>query len=475
VKLRPRLLLTALAAGLPLMLTLGWVQSRTEERASLEALSQYLVTTMESGGRAACERSPADWAGAFRLPIRGPPRPGPPLPAPRVFAYDRQGRSSDPAAPPMTDALLRQLSEQKPLARTPGEGPRGPVDDVLFPMPWSDGPCSLVLVRRSRPPLDGVARAFVPAVELWLPVAAVMLLGLLVAMGPVVRRLRALRSRVLESARAGYQGEIGVGGADEIGDLARAFEEAGREVRAQMEAQRQREQTLRDFLANTTHDVMIPLTVLQGHLAALAERAARAEPPDPTAMNGAVQEAHYMASLVHNLAAAAKLEAGEPALQRHPVDLGGVLQRAVSRHQPVARRSDVSLEMAVPPEPVTAQGDVTLIEQALSNVIYNAVRYNRPGGHVAAVLERSPQGFAVRVIDDGPGIPDEERSRLKERHFRGNAARTRAPEGRGLGLAIAFRVAELHGWTLKLERSEPGGLQVELAGALEREKSGPAA
>ncbi|HVE88027.1 MAG TPA: ATP-binding protein, partial [Myxococcales bacterium] len=150
--------------------------------------------------------------------------------------------------------------------------------------------------------------------------------------------------------------------------------------------------------------------------------------------------------------------------------LGGVLRRAVARHQPVARRSQVSLEMAVPEEPVAVSGDVTLIEQALSNVIYNAVRYNRPEGHVAAVLERGGPGFEVRVIDDGPGIPDEERSRLLERHFRGNAARTRAPEGRGLGLSIALRVAELHGWALKLDRSEPGGLMVTLAGPAEPPK-----
>jgi len=468
VKLRPRLLLTTIAAGLPLVATLGWVQSRTEERAAVEALSQMVVAMMVNGGRAACEQSPQEWSRAFRLPPRGPRPPGPPPPPPRLFAYDRHGTPTDSTAPPLSPALQAQIST-RPLARVAGAaGPSGPVDDVLLAMPWAEGPCALVLVRRPMPPLDGVARAFVPAVELWVPATAMLVFGLLIAMGPVVRRLRALRARVLKSAKAGYQAEIGVGGADEIGDLARAFEEAGREVRAQMEAQQRRERTLRDFLENTTHDVMIPLTVLQGHLAALAERAGQAEPADAAAVNGAVQEAHYMASLVHNLAVAAKLDAGEPALQRHPVDLGGVLQRAVARHQPVARRSEVSLEMAVPPEPVVVPGDVTLIEQALSNVIYNAVRYNKAGGHVAAVLERASAGFAVHVIDDGPGIPEEERSRLLERYFRGNAARTRAPEGRGLGLAIAFRVAELHGWTLKLDRSEAGGLQVELSGPLEK-------
>ena len=466
MKLRPRLLLTTVAAGLPLVATLGWMQSRVEERAAAEGLSQLVPAMMEHGGREACERSPSAWSAAFHLPPRGPAPPGPPPPPPRAFAYDRQGRSADPSAPPLPAALLEPVARGRPVARALSDVPRGKADDLLLAMPWADGPCALVLVRRPLPPFVGAMGAFIPAVEIWAPPTAVVLLALVLAMGPVVRRLRALQSRVLESAKAGYRGDVGVGGSDEIGDLARAFGEAGREVRAQMEAQQQRERTLREFLENTTHDVMIPLTVLQGHLAAMVERAARSEPADAAAVNGAVQEAHYMASLVHNLAAAAKLDAGEPALQRHPVDLGGVLQRAVARHQPVARRSEVSLEMAVPPEPVTASGDVTLIEQALSNVIYNAVRYNKPGGHVAAVLERTSAGFTLRVIDDGPGIPEEERSRLLERYFRGNAARTRAPEGRGLGLSIAFRVAELHGWTLEMDRSEAGGLQVELSGPL---------
>jgi signal transduction histidine kinase len=228
-------------------------------------------------------------------------------------------------------------------------------------------------------------------------------------------------------------------------------------------AQERRERTLREFLENTTHDVMIPLTVMQGHLAAAFERAQQSG-PERESLAGAVREAHYMASLIHNLAAAAKLDAGEPLLQKLPVNLSDVLQRAVSRHVPFARRSEVALEVAVPPDGVICLGDVTLIEQALSNVIYNAVRYNRPGGHVAAILERRGQRFAVRIVYDGPGIPEEERARLAERYFRGQEARGRS-QGSGLGLHIASRVATLHGWQLALTAPDGGGLQVELTGS----------
>jgi signal transduction histidine kinase len=300
-----------------------------------------------------------------------------------------------------------------------------------------------------------------------LPTALVTFVSVLLATGPIVRRVRRLTQEVRDSVSGNYQDTITVDGKDEIGELALAFAEAGKEIRSQMARQAERENTLRAFLENTTHDVMIPLTVLSGHLAMFRERAARGEVLDPSSILPAMNEAHHMASLVHNLAAAAKLEAGEPEAQLDAVNLNEVVARSVGRHAPIARQHGVSLDHAVPERPLLARGDVTLIEQAVSNVIDNAVRYNRKGGHVAVVLEQSGAArFLLRVIDDGPGIPEEERERLVERHFRGNAARSRDPGGRGLGLNIAFRVTERHGWELCLSPIETGGLQVSIAGAI---------
>jgi signal transduction histidine kinase len=239
-----------------------------------------------------------------------------------------------------------------------------------------------------------------------------------------------------------------------------------------MARQEQREQTLRSFLENTTHDVMIPLTVLQGHLAALRERAASGELLEAGSLTPAMVEAHYMASLIHNLAMAAKLETGEPLLARELLNLNDVVARSVGRHAPIARQRGVALDHTVPEPALWACGDVTLLEQALSNVVFNAIRYNHEGGHVAVLLEQDGrhQGgerrFVLRVIDDGPGVPEHERSRLSERYVRGNLARSREPHGHGLGLNIAFRVTRVHGWELRLSDSEFGGLEVEMAGSL---------
>jgi signal transduction histidine kinase len=329
-------------------------------------------------------------------------------------------------------------------------------------MTWTTGPCALVLARRSVPldrlPLSDVRPLLAPIVT--------VLVAVLLAAGPLVRRIRLLTQQVRRYAESHYAEEITVGGRDEIGALARAFTEAGAEIRKRTEAQEARERTLRAFLENTTHDVMIPLTVLQGHLTTLREQAAANTAPDAATISAAMGEAHYLGALMHNLAVAAKLEASEPVIQRTPVDLNALVSRVAGRHAPLARQKGVALERALEEKPLLALADVTLAEQAVSNVVFNAVRYNHEGGHVAVILERAKSGdrFLIKVIDDGPGIPPEEMSRLVERHFRGNEARSRDPNGHGLGLNIAWRATEMHGWVLRLSASEFGGLQVEIEG-----------
>ena len=130
---------------------------------------------------------------------------------------------------------------------------------------------------------------------------------------------------------------------------------------------------------------MIPLTALQGHLAALEPRQRGAAAGE---LASAAHESHYIGSLLSNLAGATRLESAGVELAREALDLGALLARVVSRHGALARQHQVELGHAVPPEPITVLGDLTLIEQAVSNVIANAILHNRQGGHVAAVLDQ---------------------------------------------------------------------------------------
>lgn len=520
MKLRLRLALTAVAVTVPTAFALVQVEHSVRRRTTDEVIAGSTLAQMQSGGRERCESAPDTWMIRTRSPRppweregggpgpdgvggpppgapssggplpgtgsemgpetggRGPGNDGPPqrgardkgpfgrrMPPVQLFPFDGQFVSRNAQAPALDDDLREGVRASGVGVRRYSKEDGALVQDLLLRMPWEGGPCEYVLARRVEP--ADSPEVGLPPLSIWGVPTLILLSAMVVALGPVVQRLRRLTEEVRASSGSHYRQPVTVRGHDEIAELARAFQEAREEIQAQMAHQEAREQTLRDFLANTTHDVMTPLTVLQGHLAAMQQRLRTGESLEPDLMNSAMGEAHFMASLVHNLGAAARLEAGAPQVQHAPVDLNALVSRVLGRHQPIARPRRIALESGVPATPTWVMGDETLLEQAVSNVVLNGIRHGREDGHVAVVLETTrQQTFHLRVIDDGPGIPEEERSRLLERRFRGNAARTRAPQGQGLGLHIVNNVVELHGWTLTLAPSEYGGLEVGFTGPL---------
>ena len=296
-------------------------------------------------------------------------------------------------------------------------------------------------------------------------VLGIVAVSSLVAIGPTIGRIRRLAVAVKKSADSMYAIAVPETGTDEIGDLERAFNRAGQQVRSQVATIQDREASLRSAVANTAHDVAVPLTVVQGHLSALAS-SLPSESPAHDQLRSAIRDTHYLAALLHNLWAAARLDRPAETLERRPLDLNALVGRVVARHDPLAETLNVELGAAVPEAPTTATGDVTLLEQAAGNLVHNAIHYGRPGGHVAISLDTAESGsrFSLRVIDDGAGIPAEERARLMEPSERGSAARSRRPEGQGLGLHIVREVAERHGFDLRISESEYGGAEVEIAG-----------
>jgi signal transduction histidine kinase len=493
--LRSRLALTVVAAALPLLAAVAWLRVDVARRDGDRSLREFAIARMESGGRERCERDPAYFvvhvpppppgsppAGPFDAGAAPPPPPpeggvppvppdggaplddpgrAPPVAVTQMWAYASDFKSRNPRAPEIPEDLVRAMKAGASDAGEPYSANGVAGRQLVVRMRWTGGPCDFVLARRIDP-APGEFASF----PVWAATTVVlaMLAAVLVAAGPVVRRIRKLTADVRASAKDRYATPVAAGGGDEIAELAAAFNDAGGAVRDQLDAVARREETLRAFVANTTHDVMTPLTVLQGHLAALRARVSQ-KPADAELVNSAIEEAHYLGALVHNLGAAAKLDAGREQVHLAPVRLDELVQRVVERHWAVASPRAIDIEFAVPEKPVWFDADVTLLEQAVANVVGNAVRYNRPDGHVAVILgEVSPSEFTLRVVDDGPGVPDDQLARLTERAFRTDDARRRHPEGTGLGLDIVRRVAAFHRLRLEFRRSEHGGLEVEFRG-----------
>jgi signal transduction histidine kinase len=136
------------------------------------------------------------------------------------------------------------------------------------------------------------------------------------------------------------------------------------------------------------------------------------------------------------------------------VDLAKVASEAAEFYQPVAELKGVTLTFESSGELAVA-GDPLLLAQAIGNLIDNALKYAQEKGTIAVrAIQRSDGAIEVAVSDDGPGIPDDEKPKVTERFYRGDASR--GTPGVGLGLSLVAAVAKLHGGVLELTDNHPG-------------------
>jgi two-component system phosphate regulon sensor histidine kinase PhoR len=218
----------------------------------------------------------------------------------------------------------------------------------------------------------------------------------------------------------------------------------------------QAETMRRDFVANVSHEVRTPLTVLAGFVETLQNLPL---PPQEQARYLALmaQQARRMQTLVDDLLTLSRLEGSPPPglLDWMPVHdtLEQLMQEAHALSRALGRSHDISVERGPALE---VGGSASELQSAMSNLVGNAVRYTPPGGQVKIGWHLLQDGRGeFRVRDSGPGIAPEHLPRLTERFYRVDRSRSRETGGTGLGLAIVKHVAQRHGAELRIE-STPG-------------------
>lgn len=227
----------------------------------------------------------------------------------------------------------------------------------------------------------------------------------------------------------------------------------------------ERHAELQRHLADIAHDLKTPLTAVQLTL----EQASRAEPgADTQAMvTRCLDDCVYLAAMIDNLRVGTQLRDGlDPSAVDTGAELGALVAQVTRRLEVLARHKGVELNMARPEHEVRCACRPLVLERVVDNLVYNALSHVAEGGHVAVVLETHADRFELTVLDDGPGMPAEERAALGTRHFRGSGAELRAPRGSGLGLSIVVEVARRCGWELRFDANEPQGLRVTITGPL---------
>jgi heavy metal sensor kinase len=229
---------------------------------------------------------------------------------------------------------------------------------------------------------------------------------------------------------------------DEVGRLARTFDEMIARLDEAFRRQRQ-------FTADASHELRTPMTVIKGQIEVALQRER-----DPQAYRQVLQavneEVDRMIRLVGSLLTLARADAGQIPITLEPVSLPDVVGAAIEQVQPLASRRGVDLQLSSS-RPVTLRADEDLILQLLLNLLDNAIKYTAAGGQVTVGWDANGRDVELWVRDTGSGIAREHLTRLFERFYRVDKARSRAEGGSGLGLAISRWIAEAHGGSISVE------------------------
>jgi signal transduction histidine kinase len=218
-------------------------------------------------------------------------------------------------------------------------------------------------------------------------------------------------------------------------------------------------QSRSDFIADASHELRTPITVLRG----TAELALRTGPPDDAhvpALQDIVAESRRMGRLVEELLFVARHDAGGSQLELETVELEALLAEIVARAEMLARQRSVELAPAID---VTGRGrfDPEQLGRAVLAIVDNAARVSPPGEHVELAARVEERSLLIAVRDRGPGIPPDVLPHIFERFRRGERSRGRRG-GAGLGLAIARAVVEAHGGTIRAAARRDGGTEVTI-------------
>lgn len=202
------------------------------------------------------------------------------------------------------------------------------------------------------------------------------------------------------------------------------------------------------------HDLRTPLTELRSRLEVLT-LTLRRQGNDQCLpeLEVALTDVDRVINIFNALLRLAEIDAGVRRSGFMPGDLEAIVSDAVEFYQPVAELRCVTLSLRVSGDLVVVS-DPLLLAQAIGNLIDNALKFARDGGEISVVATRRDDMIAISVADDGPGIPDEEKSKVTERFYRGDASR--GTPGVGLGLALVKAVATLHRGSLAFTDNQPG-------------------
>ncbi len=368
-----------------------------------------------------------------------------------IFNQNRQ----EALQPILLDADQRIVLDRRPdSVSTVGSRYEPQHDDIVLKLTVNDELVGyLVITSFTLAERFGLARAIL------LPVGMISLI-LILFMGIVatllMRRFVNPLADVIYAARAVADGKldtrIPTQGPQDLRSLSESFN-------AMASSLERNDRERRDMLADVAHELRTPLSVIRGRLEGIIDGIYSENGPQ---VSMALDQTYVLERLVEDLRLLTLAESRQLPFDRHPVDLGQLVDRTLDVFSAEAREKNISLAFTERSGDLTANVDPQRFEQVLGNLVGNAIRYVPEGGRVWVTAHGVADGLSLTVNDNGPGLPPEDLPFIFDRFWRKDKSRARVSGGTGLGLAIARQLVEAQGGHISARNLPEGGLQITI-------------
>lgn len=331
---------------------------------------------------------------------------------------------------------------------------------VAVPLGPSGSPVGYAILGRSLSTANAtIARMLLVFV---LGAGLALLVAACVALPLINQALRPLR-RVADAAEAIAAGNVTqrahlAHSVDEVGRLGEAFDAMVDRMQAALAAREASEDRMRHFLADASHELRTPVTVLRGASQVLLRQAERRQPEIVAGLRDMHAEAVRLSRLVDDLLTLSRIDAGQ-SLAPRVVELSSFVPVFLDRYASVWADRRIWFD-AEALSGATAQVDPEALRRVLTNLIDNAARYSRSGGAITVTGHVEESDVAVAVADEGPGLSAEDAQRVFDRFYRTSRSRSRHSGGTGLGLAIVQGLVEQSGGTIRIDTSPERGTAI---------------
>jgi two-component system OmpR family sensor kinase len=293
---------------------------------------------------------------------------------------------------------------------------------------------------------------------------SVLILAALVALPLINHALRPLR-RVADTASAIAAGDVSqranlTRSRDEIGRLGMAFDAMVDRLQSAIGTASASEERMRRFLADASHELRTPVTVLRGTSQVLLNQTGHEKPEYRAALEDMHEEAVRLARLVDDLLTLSRLDDGQY-LAPERVEIRPYLEEFLDRYARLWERRPIHADVEEL-DGAAAWVDREALRRILTNLVDNAARYSRPGAPITISGRTGPDSVSLSVADTGPGLSAEQAAHVFERFYRANPARTRNSGGSGLGLSIVQGLTQQSGGQISFDTAPDRGTTVTL-------------